>query len=997
MSAAAPFARALRSIAAPLARVIHVRGRGRVLHVLAAVLIAAAALPDAARAVVRMQEFSTGCSASDPAVAFLEIFNSQQITFDPRAGVAFYDRNDQLLLDVWPVFGSYAGTTWTPGAVFLLANDAFLSYTAVGPNRRAAMVPDPMRGRVVFYTLAADGVTRTTLDQLAYGGAGQPPAPPFQGSLQRTGAAQTAWTSTTNPTPTNLTANTPEYWLCAPIPLPPALHISEFGTRCWAGGPSGAFIELWSWDHTFTIPSNIGLRIRGANGSLLGTMPNVFGPYAGSSMAAGGRFLLGDPGYLSTFGAPADRTLPVPLDTLGGKFELYAFDTFGVEYALDSLRYGPTGVPAPTAGRSTEIIAAPPGYAQPESPTPVGWAGTSLLSRGCHFEGPVPMRLSEFAGACASGDSAGRFVEVEPLVPTGAIMAVDSHVRLRVYDHNTALTFETPLFPDPARPWPSGRRLLVAGPTFEGSTGLPPDVVANFSLDAQGTLDIVRHVDSNPTNPTLLSRAQYGFTVPQPAPPPGSSMRWASPVYPSYALDAYPTPERSDRRTLPGTGCFPRLDSLSARIDEVFPLCRSGEARAPFVELLASDTTRFKSGARLLVRDHTDAIVFDGSIPFGSRTNTPWLEGQRLLIAMAGVEPVGGSDVAIPVALDPVGGRITLAVDRSGDTPLVVDECAWGVLGIVVPPGASLQRAGESWTVADLPTPTNASGASSASPATCFGRCPFGFLTIYPGMIRVPQSDAACDTTIGGERVAFDARTGMLRVRATQQGVEASASDRYLLEGPPAGTPVTLQLRLPSSVDVLGEPCPSPPCNPVASAYLSIASDSPGTAYDLFQTLPLFGDGDFTLPLTVVAGQGFEFTATLQATPVGAGSRANAGTRWWFEDLPPGATLTSCRGWLGSLVGAPTPPAPAAFALRGVRPNPGRADIVSFALDRAGDVRVEVIDIAGRRVLEHRWEALGPGEHTRALARPGELRPGVYLVRLSHGGRTASTRAIVMP
>lgn len=84
------------------------------------------------------------------------------------------------------------------------------------------------------------------------------------------------------------------------------------------------------------------------------------------------------------------------------------------------------------------------------------------------------------------------------------------------------------------------------------------------------------------------------------------------------------------------------------------------------------------------------------------------------------------------------------------------------------------------------------------------------------------------------------------------------------------------------------------------------------------------------------------------------------------------------------------------FALRGVRPNPtvGASTLV-FALDRAGDVRADVIDIAGRRVLERRWPALAAGEHTRPLARDGELAPGVYLVRLAHGGRVLTTRVIV--
>jgi len=93
-------------------------------------------------------------------------------------------------------------------------------------------------------------------------------------------------------------------------------------------------------------------------------------------------------------------------------------------------------------------------------------------------------------------------------------------------------------------------------------------------------------------------------------------------------------------------------------------------------------------------------------------------------------------------------------------------------------------------------------------------------------------------------------------------------------------------------------------------------------------------------------------------------------------------------------------PAPGGIeaGLRGVWPNPGRGDraIVSFALASAEPATLELVDVAGRRVLERAVGTLGPGGHQLDLAGGRRLPAGVYMVRLTQGPRSWTTRVAIV-
>lgn len=152
--------------------------------------------------------------------------------------------------------------------------------------------------------------------------------------------------------------------------------------------------------------------------------------------------------------------------------------------------------------------------------------------------------------------------------------------------------------------------------------------------------------------------------------------------------------------------------------------------------------------------------------------------------------------------------------------------------------------------------------------------------------------------------------------------------------------------------------------------------------------------GDFDLERRRDGGA---WTTLARLTPDGAGRVA-------YEDaaIEPGARYAWRLLWLGGDSGPVayaetelTVPA-LAFAMHGTRQRPATGDLtLAFTLDRAGEARVGLYDVGGRRVIEHtvRAAAAGPGEIT--LAPRGAVAPGVYFARLSDGRRASVARVVV--
>jgi sugar lactone lactonase YvrE len=89
--------------------------------------------------------------------------------------------------------------------------------------------------------------------------------------------------------------------------------------------------------------------------------------------------------------------------------------------------------------------------------------------------------------------------------------------------------------------------------------------------------------------------------------------------------------------------------------------------------------------------------------------------------------------------------------------------------------------------------------------------------------------------------------------------------------------------------------------------------------------------------------------------------------------------------------------APAQLALRGITPNPARHELrVSFSLVDSKAASLALFDVSGRQIAARRVDGMGPGWHSVTLSERSSLPAGLYIIRLSQGGRSLTTRAAVV-
>jgi hypothetical protein len=90
-------------------------------------------------------------------------------------------------------------------------------------------------------------------------------------------------------------------------------------------------------------------------------------------------------------------------------------------------------------------------------------------------------------------------------------------------------------------------------------------------------------------------------------------------------------------------------------------------------------------------------------------------------------------------------------------------------------------------------------------------------------------------------------------------------------------------------------------------------------------------------------------------------------------------------------------PLRAELALAKLTPNPSNGPIeVTLALPRGGQAKIEVLDLAGRIVATRALDGLAPGESRVQLWLQESEPPGLYVVRLSQGGRAVTRRLAVI-
>ena len=90
-------------------------------------------------------------------------------------------------------------------------------------------------------------------------------------------------------------------------------------------------------------------------------------------------------------------------------------------------------------------------------------------------------------------------------------------------------------------------------------------------------------------------------------------------------------------------------------------------------------------------------------------------------------------------------------------------------------------------------------------------------------------------------------------------------------------------------------------------------------------------------------------------------------------------------------------PLASALTLVGARPNPSDGPLmVSFSLASGATARLELLDVAGRRVLARAVGTLGAGMHTLRLDDAGPRPPaGLYFLRLEQGSQSRTARVVI--
>ena len=123
----------------------------------------------------------------------------------------------------------------------------------------------------------------------------------------------------------------------------------------------------------------------------------------------------------------------------------------------------------------------------------------------------------------------------------------------------------------------------------------------------------------------------------------------------------------------------------------------------------------------------------------------------------------------------------------------------------------------------------------------------------------------------------------------------------------------------------------------------------------------------------------------------GEGGFISAGERYgyrlaWHDGA---AEILSDAVWV-------TVPTGLSLAIDGFQPNPA-SDVlsVSFTLPSATSAKLELIDVAGRRIAAREVTGLGAGRHLLRLE--GVVPPaGVYFLQLTQDGRSVTTRGAIV-
>lgn len=661
--------------------------------------------------------------------------------------------------------------------------------------------------------------------------------------------------------------------------------VQELALACTDGLAQGQFIELSTRGSSLSMTDTYRLIHYRRDGSLAFEVADVFAGIPDPTLERDRSWLLipaGDPRAVF-----ADRVLPDTLDREAGAIELWRPALAGDSLAV-RFDWGAPPLALPLSGGSLEASTLVPQLIAYPSPTP--YSRSVLPHDDCTADRDiVPLSVLRLALDCSDRSRAAAFVELDGLT---LAQVRDTRLGLRWLSTNGAEVLRVePLFP-PRPSWDlSGSpHWLVAVPGFESRTGLAPDVTSADPLtETPTTLQLYRR---DPVTNAATTMGVHPLQLTLLAPGRGEVRTSAG----QYEFDAQVAPQRFDGVRAAAGACWTLPHPEAVRLASMLLRCRTGGTGAQYIQLAAAGTeTMYSRDLLLRVRDRAGLEIAAIRAPFpAAYADRIWPADRALLVggpdfaARFGVAP----DATLPAALDTVGGRIELVLARVGGAEIPLDALDYGPNGIATPsPGAALVAADGAWRTESLP---RASGISFeiAAPTACLGECPGRTVRFAVGGEQPLVSASGHRTEVGAD-LGFDGPRGTFELSSSFGDLALRWDDRYVLEGLPPGTTVSLAVRVRNAL-TFRDTCLTRP--PICLASFASVAVYHGSEYDSTEAQQAVRNVE--LPLAVRAGEAFDLLLSLRAnaapsTNLPASTRA----RLEFVGLADGVRVRSCNGF----------------------------------------------------------------------------------------------------